>query len=88
MNAQTALSRDAERRLHREQDAQAAVQRRKRWAEAIARARAQGFSQREAPLAASAFFSLRVLRTEQPTVDEVRARVRAQHSHLYEQEAQ
>ena len=83
MNGQTALSRDAERRLHREEETQAAALRRKRWQDAIARARAQGFTERQAPFAASAYLTLRFLRVAQPTVEEVRARVKAQWPFLY-----
>lgn len=56
---------------------------RRAFASAHRRARRAGFSEREAPFAASAWLTLRFLRVAEPTVDEVRARMRSQYPWLY-----
>jgi hypothetical protein len=79
---QPALSRDSERRQNEQARLEQEAARRERMTAAIARARAAGFTERQAPFAAMAWETFKVTRGE-PSVAEVRDRVKAQYPELF-----
>jgi hypothetical protein len=83
-NGQTALSRDAERRLHRDQAAAEAVARRKRFYTAVEKMKAAGFTDAQSQFAAMAYLTMAALGGPAPTRVQVEARVRSQYPFLFE----
>lgn len=63
----------------------AADRRRERFEASIARAVAAGFTERQAPFAAMAWETFKVTRCREPSVAQIRARVRAQYPWLFEE---